>query len=244
MLVAVVSDIHANLQAFEAVLADARAREVEETWCLGDVVGYGGDPDACVALAAEHCDVLLAGNHDLAATGAIAIDDFSPRARLSAEWTGSVLNQRSHAVLAPLTSAAVRAGAGLYHGSPRHPVWEYVITPALADLCLDSADERVCFVGHSHIAAAYARLSGRPAVGVRDVRGGAVSDAGGGRWLVNPGSVGQPRDGDARAAWLTVDTDSWELRWERTAYDIQAAQRAIRTAGLPESLADRLQYGQ
>jgi predicted phosphodiesterase len=243
MLVAVFSDIHANVQAFDAVLADARAVGVDERWCLGDVVGYGGDPDACVALAVEHCNVLLAGNHDLAATGDLSIEDFSLRARLSAQWTGSVLSEESRRALAPLPSQAERASVGLYHGSPRHPVWEYVITAALADLCLDSASQRVCMVGHSHVAAAYGRRDGRPATG--EARGHRdVTDATTGEWLVNPGSVGQPRDGDPRAAWLTLDTDSWELVWRRSAYDIRGAQAAIRAAGLPDSLAERLQYGQ
>ncbi|MCW3016416.1 MAG: metallophosphoesterase family protein [Solirubrobacterales bacterium] len=243
MLVAVFSDIHANLQAFEAVLDDARAAGVQERWCLGDVVGYGGDPDACVTLAAEHCDVLLAGNHDLAATGDLSVEDFSLRARLSAEWTGSVLSDASRRTLAPLTSQAERAAVGLYHGSPRHPVWEYVITAALADLCLDSAAQRVCIVGHSHVAGAYGRRDGQPATGAS--RGdGDVIDAGHGEWLVNPGSVGQPRDGDPRAAWLALDTESFQFVWHRSAYDIPGAQAAILAAGLPGSLAERLQYGQ
>lgn len=243
MLAAVLSDIHANRHAFEAVLADARALAVDEIWCLGDVVGYGGEPGACVALAVEHCDVLLGGNHDLAAVGRLSIDDFSPRARVSARWTASVLSPTAAAALTPLASLAEREGVGLYHGSPRHPVWEYVITAALADLCLDSAPQRICIVGHSHVAGAYGRRDGHPATGaVR--RGGDVVDMTSGEWLLNPGSVGQPRDGDPRAAWLTVDTSTWEAAWRRTAYDIAAAQAAIRAAGLPDSLADRLQYGQ
>ncbi len=243
MLVAVFSDIHANHQAFGAVLADAEAAGVQERWCLGDVVGYGGDPDACVTLAAAHCDVLLAGNHDLAATGALSIDDFSPRARVSAQWTASVLSDASRAVLAPLHSAAECATVGLYHGSPRHPVWEYVITAALADVCLDTADQRICIVGHSHVACAYWRQDGRPATGAPR-GGGHGSDAATGDWLVNPGSVGQPRDGDPRAAWMTIDTETWQLEWRRTDYDVAGAQAAIRAAGLPDSLAERLQYGQ
>jgi predicted phosphodiesterase len=241
MLVAVFSDIHANVQAFDAVLADAAG--VDERWCLGDVVGYGGSPDACVALAVEHCDVLLAGNHDLAATGDLSIEDFSPRARLSAQWTGSVLSAASRRALEPLRSEGERASVGLYHGSPRHPVWEYVITAALADLCLDSATQRVCMVGHSHVAGAYGRRDGRPATGAIRSHGDVV-DASAGEWLLNPGSVGQPRDGDPRAAWLTLDTESWELVWRRSPYDVAGAQAAIRAAGLPDSLAERLQYGQ
>ncbi len=243
MLVAVLSDIHANLQAFDAVLADTHALPVDETWCLGDVVGYGGDPNACVALAVAHCDVLLAGNHDLAAVGKLDVEDFSPRARESARWTGSVLDDASRAVLEPLPSAAERSGIGLYHGSPRHPVWEYVITEALADLCLDAAGQRVCAVGHSHVACAFGRAGGDRATGEVCAVGDRIATADG-EWLVNPGSVGQPRDGDPRAAWMTLDTASGEVAWHRSAYDVTGAQDAIRAAGLPESLADRLQYGQ
>lgn len=242
MLVAVLSDIHANRQAFEAVLAATRAAGVDELWCLGDVVGYGGDPEVCVALAQEHCDVLLGGNHDLAAVGRLSIEDFSPRARLSAEWTSAALSDAATAILTPLDSLAERAGIGLYHGSPRHPVWEYVITAALADLCLDSAAERICIVGHSHVAGAFGRQDGQPAVAVRPREGGL--DLRIGDWLLNPGSIGQPRDGDPRASWLTVDTDAWRAVWHRTEYDIAGAQAAIRAAALPASLADRLQYGQ
>lgn len=243
MLVAVLSDIHANRQAFTAVLADADALGVDEVWCLGDVVGYGGEPDACVALAVERCDLLLAGNHDLAAVGRLPIDDFSPRARSSAEWTARTLTPPSVAALMPLDSLAERESVGLYHGSPRHPVWEYVITAALADLCLDSAPQRVCIVGHSHVAGAFGRHDGQPATGsIRHHR--VVTDVSTGEWLLNPGSVGQPRDGDPRAAWMTLDTETWRATWRRSEYDIAGAQAAIRATGLPGSLADRLQYGQ
>jgi predicted phosphodiesterase len=243
MLAAVLSDIHANRQAFEAVLADARALGVDEIWCLGDVVGYGGEPEACVALAVEHCDLLLGGNHDLAAVGRLSIADFSPRARLSAQWTAGALSPAASAALAPLDSLAERESVGLYHGSPRHPVWEYVITAGLADLCLDSASQRVCIVGHSHVAGAFSRRDGEPAAAAA-IPGGEPVDIAGGEWLLNPGSVGQPRDGDPRAAWMTLDTGAWTATWRRTAYDVTAAQAAIRAADLPESLADRLQYGQ
>ncbi|WP_354698141.1 hypothetical protein DSM112329_03806 [Paraconexibacter sp. AEG42_29] len=243
MLAAVLSDIHANRQAFEAVLADARSAAVDEIWCLGDIVGYGGDPEACVQLALTECDLLLGGNHDLAVVGRLSIDDFSPRARESTQWTARTLSPAAIAALTPLESLAEREAIGLYHGSPRHPVWEYVITAALADLCLDSAAQRVCVVGHSHVAGAFSRSNGRPATGaVR--RAGDVNDLSTGEWLLNPGSVGQPRDGDPRAAWMTIDTSTGAATWRRSDYDIATAQAAIRAADLPDSLAERLQYGQ
>jgi diadenosine tetraphosphatase ApaH/serine/threonine PP2A family protein phosphatase len=241
--VALVSDIHGNRHAFEAVLDDARAAGAEEIWCLGDVVGYGADPDACVELARDHLAICLAGNHDLAVTGELSLAEFSRSAAISARWTREVISERNLAYLRALRPAGVEGPWGLYHASPRDPVWEYVLSESLADRCLDEAPERVCFVGHSHVALAFTRENGgRTAGALREA--GHTADLRDRRWLLNPGSVGQPRDGDPRAAWLLLDTDAGRAEWRRTEYDIAGAQRAIRSAGLPDSLADRLGYGQ
>ncbi len=243
MRVAIVSDVHGNKHGFEAVLAGARAEAVDEVWCLGDLVGYGADPDACVALARDHLAICLAGNHDLAVTGELAMDDFSRGAGISARWTQGVIAPDNLAFLRELRPAGVEGPYGLYHASPRDPVWEYVLSEILADRCFDEADQRVCFIGHSHVALAFTReghgrTSGAP-------RGpGATADVRDRRWLLNPGSVGQPRDGDPRAAWILLDTDAGRVEWRRTRYDIQGAADAIRAAGLPDSLAERLGYGQ
>lgn len=243
MLVAALSDIHANLQAFEAVLEAASEARADEVWCLGDLVGYGADPDDCVALAREHADVCLAGNHDLAVTGELSMHDFSPGAALAARWTQEVITDESLSFLESLRPSGERLGIGLFHGSPRDPVWEYVLSALLAELCFDTFDDRLGLIGHSHVALSFCRpedgiASGEPR------RGGDALDVTGGRWLINPGSVGQPRDGDPRAAWLLLDTEAGTARWMRTAYDVDGAQHAIRAARLPESLAERLEYGQ
>lgn len=243
MRVAVLSDIHANRHAFEAVLAAVDDVGIDELWCLGDVVGYGAEPDDCVALARRHADVCLAGNHDLAVTGELPMHEFSPGAALAAKWTQDVITDESLAFLEGLRPSGERAGIGLFHGSPRDPVWEYVLSALLAELCLDAFDDRIGLVGHSHVALSFCRPDEGIATG-EPRRGGDEVDLIAGRWLLNPGSVGQPRDGDPRAAWLLLDTDGGTARWMRTAYDIDGAQAAIRAARLPESLAERLGYGQ
>lgn len=246
MHVAIVSDIHANRQAFEAVLADARAADADELWCLGDLVGYGADPDACVELAREHVAICLAGNHDLAVTGELPMDEFSRGAGISARWTQGVIAPDNLAFLRELRPAGVEAEFGLFHASPRDPVWEYVLSDLLADRCFDEAAQRVCFIGHSHVALAFTREDAdRPAPTAGAQRGhGATADVRDRRWLLNPGSVGQPRDGDPRAAWALLDTTAGRVEWRRTPYDVEGAAAAIRAAGLPDSLAERLGYGQ
>ncbi|HEX8204606.1 MAG TPA: metallophosphoesterase family protein [Solirubrobacteraceae bacterium] len=244
MRVAVVSDIHANRHAFEAVLGDLRDRGADEIWCLGDLVGYGGDPNACVELAREHAALCLAGNHDLAVTGALGIEEFSRGAAISATWTQTVIADENRVFLEGLTPEGEDAGIGLYHGSPRDPVWEYVLTVPLAERCLDAAPQRVALIGHSHIALAFARTAPGEETLAASAAPGTHADLREGEWLINPGSVGQPRDGDPRAAWLLLDTTDQRAEWQRTDYDIEGAQKAIRAAGLPDSLAERLGYGQ
>jgi diadenosine tetraphosphatase ApaH/serine/threonine PP2A family protein phosphatase len=243
MQVAIVSDIHGNRHAFEAVLDDVRSTDARELWCLGDVVGYGADPDDCCALARRHAAVCLAGNHDLAVTGELPLDEFSRGAALAARWTQEVIADEHLEWLRSLRPQGAEDGVGLYHASPRDPVWEYVLSSLLAELCLDAAPQRVCMVGHSHVALSFQRPEGEPATGTAR-RGGEAADLGAGEWLLNPGSVGQPRDGDARAAWLLLDTTGWRAQWRRIEYDVAGAAAAIRAARLPDSLAERLEYGQ
>jgi diadenosine tetraphosphatase ApaH/serine/threonine PP2A family protein phosphatase len=243
MQVAIVSDIHGNRHAFEAVLDDVRSTDARELWCLGDVVGYGADPDDCCALARRHAAVCLAGNHDLAVTGELPLDEFSRGAALAARWTQEVIADEHLDWLRSLRPQGAEDGVGLYHASPRDPVWEYVLSSLLAELCLDAAPQRLCLVGHSHVALSFQRPEGEPATGTAR-RGGEAADLGAGEWLLNPGSVGQPRDGDARAAWLLLDTTGWRAQWRRIEYDVAGAAAAIRAARLPDSLAERLEYGQ
>jgi predicted phosphodiesterase len=243
MKVAIISDIHGNRQAFEAVLRDIVDASVTEVWCLGDLVGYGADPDACVDLARDNADVCLAGNHDLAVAGKLPLDDFSRGAAISVRWTQDVIAPANREYLATLRPSGVRSEVGLYHGSPRDEVWEYVASVLLAELCLDATSHRLNLLGHSHVALSFERHEGLPATGEAR-RADSLLDISGGEWLLNPGSVGQPRDGDPRAAWLLLDLEELTARYQRCDYDIQGAAGAIRAARLPDSLAERLEYGQ
>ncbi len=243
MKVAVISDIHGNRQALEAVLAEVAESGSSETWCLGDLVGYGADPDACVKLARENAAVCLAGNHDLAVTGEIPLAEFSRGASLAAQWTQEVIDPGHLDFLAGLQPLGEASTIGLYHASPRDPVWEYVLSALLAELCFDEQAQRVCLIGHSHVALSFVRPEGELATG-EPRRAGEELDISTGEWLLNPGSVGQPRDGDPRAAWMLLDLDEGRASFRRTEYDIAGAAAAIRAARLPASLAERLEYGQ
>ena len=246
MQVAVFSDIHANLPAFEAILRDSDDVGVEERWCLGDVIGYGADPDLCVELARERCEVCLVGNHDLAVLGELDTSTFSGAAAAAVEWTSGHTSKQNLRFLSGLSPSDTSRDAALYHASPRDPVWEYVLWPEQAADCLAVQDKRVSFVGHSHVAlfftAAPGSEDGEEANGWQ-AGAGTRLEIDEGRWLINPGSVGQPRDGDPRAAWLELDTETWEATYHRVGYDIERAARSIEVAGLPDHLARRLFLG-
>ncbi len=248
MRLALISDIHSNLPALEAVLADVETAGVDQLWCLGDVVGYGAQPNECAELVAERCEVCLVGNHDLAALEQLDISTFSPAAASAVRWTREEMNEATHEFLAKLQPSDESRDVGLYHASPRDPVWEYVLWPDQAAQCIRAQAKRVSFVGHSHVALFFA-LAEEGAGGIEDARGaqaaaGTSLDVRRGRWLVNPGSVGQPRDGDPRAAWLELDTEAWQASFHRVVYDIDRAADAIVAAELPEHLARRLYVGQ
>ena len=246
MKIAAITDVHANLPALEATLADVDAVGVEEVWCLGDVVGYGAQPDGCAELVRERCAVCLVGNHDLAVLGALDVDAFSEAAAAAVWWTRDHVADATLEMLRGLEPRESREGVALSHGSPRDPVWEYVLSSEQADACLDAQEERIGLIGHSHVALFFTRPA-EPEPG--EVRGAQAGDGtllrlDGGGWLINPGSVGQPRDGDPRAAWLELDTEAGSARFHRVEYDVEAAAAAIVAAGLPRRLADRLQVGQ
>jgi predicted phosphodiesterase len=244
MRVAVISDIHSNLPALVAVLADIETHEIaaDEVWCLGDIVGYGATPDACAALTEKLADVCLAGNHDLVVRGDLDINYFTTGAGAAARWTMHHISDRTREILAPLKPLEHGQAVGLYHASPRDPVWEYVLSVDQAQECLEQQSERVCLIGHSHVAC-YFHANG-------DTADGAVAPSGTvlqipeGKWLLNPGSVGQPRDGDPRAAYMLLDTDRWTASYHRVDYPIHLAANAILEAELPRHLAERLYVGQ
>src|ERR671929_36247 len=163
MRVAICTDIHGNRQAFEAVIEAAEREGVEELWCLGDLVGYGADPDACVDLARAHCSVCLAGNHDLAVVDVLSLEEFSRGAALAAQWTREVIRPDTREFLLSLKPEGAAQGVGLYHASPRDPIWEYVLSGLTAELCFDATDFRVSMIGHSHVALSFHRPEGEPA---------------------------------------------------------------------------------
>jgi predicted phosphodiesterase len=243
--IAVFSDVHSNLPALESVLAAVEESGAEQLWCLGDVVGYGADPDACTALVRERADVCLVGNHDLAVLGGLDISSFSDTAAVAVEWTREQASESTLEFLRGLGPVASREGVGMFHASPRDPVWEYVLSVEDAEAGLDAQEERVGLIGHSHISLFFSRPNGSPGGQAHGAAAGdgAVLGLESGGWLVNPGSVGQPRDGDSRAAWLELDTEAWTARFHRVPYDIAAAADSILAAGLPSHLAERLQVG-
>ncbi len=240
-----ISDIHANRPALEAVLEAIAETEVDEIWCLGDLVGYGAEPDHCTEIVRERCDLSLSGNHDLAVLEEIDIETFSETAAAAVEWTRSVASEETLSYLRGLSPQGSRAELGLFHASPRDPVWEYVLSLDQAEAGLDAMAERAGLIGHSHVALFFVRPAAKRPTYAHGAQAGdgATLDLASGRWLLNPGSVGQPRDGDPRAAWLQLDTENWTGRYHRVPYDIDAAARAILDAGLPSPLAERLQIG-
>jgi predicted phosphodiesterase len=241
MRVAVVSDIHSNLHALEAVLATIEDEAPDELWCLGDLVGYGPRPNECCAAIAERADVCLAGNHDLAVRGTIDLEEFGGEAAVAARWTRDVLALDAQTFLDRLEPEGSAHGVALYHGSARDPVWEYVLTDEGALATLELTGAPLILVGHSHVALQIVQsgddLSGGLAPAETELELEGV------RALLNPGSVGQPRDGDPRAAYLLLDLEARRATYRRVEYDVKQTQREMREAGLPEMLAGRLELG-
>ena len=245
MRVAVLSDVHSNQPALEAVLAATETAAVDQVWCLGDVVGYGAQPDACAALIRERCEVCLVGNHDLAVLGGLDTSSFSDPAAAAVAWTQANASEETFEFLRGLEPEATRDGVAMFHASPRDPIWEYVLSVEQAEAGLDALEERIGLIGHSHISLFFTRPEQSRTGQTQGAQAGdgAVLDLGSGSWLLNPGSAGQPRDGDPRGAWLELDTEQWTARFHRVEYDVAAAAEAIFAAGLPSPLAERLGAG-
>jgi len=237
--VAVISDIHGNLHALESVLRSIDAESPDAVWCLGDLVGYGPQPNPCCELVAGRADVCLIGNHDLGVLGRIDLEDFSPDAAAAARWTAEVLDDEPRRYLESLSPSKVLERAELFHASPRDPVWEYVLAPEVAFFSLEATEKPLVLVGHSHVALLFGAEELMLALGEE----GKEIDLARERWLLNPGSVGQPRDGDPRAAWLLLDFDTARAVYHRVEYPIERTQAEIRERGLPEPLAERLASG-
>ncbi len=243
MRIAVLSDIHSNLLALDAILA--HLGPVDAVWHLGDVVGYGPEPDAVVARLATLGAIGVRGNHDAAAIGGPEIDWFNPEARAAIEWTRDRIGRDTQEWLAAQPELREIDDFSLVHGSPREPLREYVTTAAVALESLAAIGTPHGLHGHTHVPVAFIVTEGGDDDRLEVVGpdpGSTVSLAGR-RTFLNPGSVGQPRDGEPTASCLVLDTDLAIATWSRTAYDIAAVQRAMHAARLPRRLADRLSVG-
>jgi diadenosine tetraphosphatase ApaH/serine/threonine PP2A family protein phosphatase len=239
MRIAVLSDIHSNLVALDAVLGAAGA--VDAIWHLGDVVGYGPEPDAVVARLRERGAVGVRGNHDAAACGGPEIDWFNPDARRAMEWTRRAISRESVSWLERLPDRLTLEGCELVHGSPREPIWEYVTSVPVARANLALLTEVIGLHGHTHVPVAFVEDDGRvDVVGPGD---GSQLELRGRRALVNPGGVGQPRDGDPRASFAILEPEVGRITWHRVGYDIEAVQAAMRRTDLPASVSARLAFG-
>jgi len=223
------------------VLEEIDAERVDAVWCLGDTVGYGPRPNKCCEAVSSRSSYSLVGNHDLVVLGELSISDFNDDAAEAAIWTSQVLTQESRAFLEPLQPAGEVAGVDLFHASARDPVWEYVLTEEAARGTFELSDASLILVGHSHVALALSDNGDRITGGVA-LAGSEVELEG--RWLLNPGSVGQPRDGDPRAAWLLLDLDRGRAAFRRAPYAIEQTQAEMRKLGLPAPLAARLERGE
>jgi diadenosine tetraphosphatase ApaH/serine/threonine PP2A family protein phosphatase len=239
MRVAVLSDIHSNIVALDAVLS--HVGDVDAIWHLGDVVGYGPEPDAVVGRLSERAATGVRGNHDAAAVGGFEIAWFNPEARAAAEWTRDTMSASTRAWLTELPERRVVEDVLLVHGSPRDPLREYVTDFVRAGENMDVQETQHALHGHTHVPVAWtATPSG---VAMTDARQSDGFELGAYRTLINPGSVGQPRDGDPRAAYLVLDHELGRVTWHRVEYDIGRVQDAMRSAGLPDRLAARLAFG-
>ena len=239
--VAVVSDIHANLHGLEAVLEAIDADPPDELWCLGDLVGYGPRPNEVVELVRGRAQLCLSGNHDLGVLGRLDLDEFSRDAAAVARWTRTVLLEENRAFLDGLEPQAKTERAELFHASPRDPVWEYVISEETALAALEMTVSPLVLVGHSHVALSVSLANEDLSGAVAPEGTEAPLDEA--RWLLNPGSVGQPRDSDPRAAWLELDFGAGAARFHRVEYDIARTQAEMAERDLPQALAERLEHG-
>ncbi len=249
MRVLIVSDIHSNLVALEAVLLAAES--FDQLWCLGDTIGYGPRPNECVALMRQHAAVAITGNHDLACLGKIDLRDFNPDARKANLWNGTQLLPVNFAWFEDLPpTTPVDARFTLAHGSPREPVWEYLLSTEQASANFDLFTQEVCFIGHSHVQLGFRQRYGYdrverflPDLSRTPPRSQIVDLSGHCRFFINPGSVGQPRDQDPRAAYAILDTDAGTITFERVAYEVARTQRQMVECALPAPLIRRLEFG-
>lgn len=242
MKVLVLSDVHANLVAFEAVLQDAG--EVDAIWNIGDTVGYGPKPAECVDLMISvGADPVLVGNHDLACLGELDLAEFNPVAQIASRWTATQLGPIQRTFLAGLPATAIAESITLAHGSPRAPVWEYLAGIQVATENFGYFTTQVCIVGHTHVSMCALLRDDATEAEIFALRPGDIVDLTHHRFILNPGSVGQPRDRDPRAAYVVLDTDRGIATAHRVEYDVEATQEQMRAVHLPDVLVARLAFG-
>ena len=243
MRYAIIADIHANLAAFMAVLVDIKEQgEVEEIWCLGDIIGYGPDPHQCIELLRQTNHICVAGNHDLAAIGEIDTNQFNPDAVVACGWTARQLTPQDVVYIKDLPLVIERDDFTLVHGSPREPVWEYIMSISGANENFAYFKTKYCLVCHSHVPAVF-RLGKGGACSFSKLLPGNAVGLGEERLIINPGAVGQPRDGDPRASYAIYDSKAGQVKLHRVPYDITATQAKMVEQRLPMRLVARLSRG-
>ncbi|HTR82078.1 MAG TPA: metallophosphoesterase family protein [Bacteroidota bacterium] len=232
MKYAIISDIHSNLEALQKALEIIDTKKVDEIVCLGDIVGYGANPNECVDIVRGRCSTIVLGNHDQAALNTSLAHDFNPIARKAVVWTAEHLTSESKSFLSSLPMTAKKENIFLVHSSPHSPeAWDYIVNVDDAIEAIDHFEEKICFIGHTHV----------PGIFSPHGRAKSVTDTE--QYLVNVGSVGQPRDGNPMLAFGIFDSSAWEYELNRSEYDIDTAADKILAAGLPRELGYRLMYG-
>ncbi len=238
----ILGDIHSNLIALQAVLADAEERGgFDQVWCLGDTVGYGPDPRPCLSLLRRYSLLAVAGNHDQAATGQVGVEEFNGPAAEAARWTAQQLTEEDRDFLSRLPLTATSEDFTLVHGSLRQPLWEYLLSEESALATFQLLPTKFCLLSHSHISFICQENQGGPTfVDFTEGQEFALNEE---RWIINPGSVGQPRDRDPRPSYAVYDSARRAISRHRVSYDIGETQERMRKAGLPQPLIDRLNHG-
>ncbi|MHB8086131.1 MAG: metallophosphoesterase family protein [Dehalococcoidia bacterium] len=238
----IIADIHSNLEAFQKVLDDAQNYGgFERVWCLGDIVGYGPDPSACIRLLRGLDPICVSGNHDQAAVGKIDIGDFNSEAARANRWTAEQLSEDDREYLLALPEKLIQDDFTLVHGSPRMPVWEYIAHAFTAADNFDYFDTQYCLVGHTHVPFLFEQEDSQ--IKESYLHDGDILMPAGKKLIINPGGVGQPRDRDPRAAYVLYDSEEGVIHHHRVSYEIGLTQDKMEAAGLPEFLVSRLGWG-
>jgi len=244
MRYAILADIHSNLEAFKAVLEHAESKSgFDQIWCLGDIVGYGPDPCACIELLRKHDSICVAGNHDWATIDKADISEFNLAAAEACLWTYKQLSSDDVDYLLELPQVIMQKDFTLVHGSPGKPLWEYVLSTGVAKQNFDHFDTKYCLVGHSHVPLVYAyddEADDCHSVELSDGYSFKIAEQ---RLIINPGGVGQPRDGNPKASYMIYDSDAGTVNLHRVDYDYSKTQAKMTKQNLPDLLIERLAHG-